>query len=116
MPDNADLLQAIIENQRLDRVDRLQYQKESSIKFLKLAAEFSDYKNKQEPINNRILSLLNNDKDSSRKGFIDQVDANTKDIAVMKTVDKIRVGQSKIISIVAGAIGGVIIFLIKLFV
>ncbi len=116
MPTNTDLLQAILENQRIDKEDRLHHQKEMSKKFLQLTADFSAYKNKQEPINIKILSILNNDKDSSRIGLVDQVEENKKDIATIKVVDKVRVGQGKILSIVSGAIGGAIFYIIKLLV
>lgn len=114
MPNNTQLLQAILENQRIDKEERLNYQKEISRKFLKLAAEFSDYKNKQEPINLKILAILNNDKGSSRKGMIDQVDTNTKDIQDIKTREKVLVGQKSVVSIIAGGLGAVVVFIIKL--
>ena len=114
MPSNQDLLQAILENQRIDREENIRHRKEINVKFLQLAADFSEYKNKQEPINIKILSILNNDKDSSRIGLVDQVEENKKDIATIKIVDKVRVGQGKVLSIVSGAIGGAIFYIIKL--
>ena len=105
MESQSDLLQKIVDSQ-----------KDMSVKFAQLSADFSIYKNTQEPINVKVLSILNNDSGSSRKGLIDQVDSNTEEIFGIKTREKVLVGQKYVLAGVTGAIGGGFLYIVNLFI
>jgi len=109
MPNNQQLLEVIRQNQENDRKERLEWQKAHDLKFLELAMQFSDFKNKHEPISLKLLGYMESDKATNQKGVVEQVSINTSDIADMKTLDQVRVGKAVVLS----SIGTAAIFLVK---
>ncbi len=109
MPNNAQLLNTILLNQENERKERKEWQKSQDIRFFNLSAEFSDYKNKQEPLNQKLLGYLESDKSTNQKGVVEQVGINKQEIECIKTNDKVRAGKIAVVS----AIGTAAIFVAK---
>ena len=113
MPSNTELLGEIKEMLHQERTERVLYQKQNSLDFCKLATEFSDYRNKAEPITQRLLGYMENDNTTNQKGIVSQVGINTAELSEIKTKDKVRVGQVVVIGFVFGIVGSFVMNMIK---
>lgn len=124
MPDNKDLLEAILENQREERKarivfqeketsERLAYQKQANRKHLQLSADLSAFKNKTTKATENILSILNNSEGNSRIGVVDQLDCNSKRIDKVEEKDKLRMAQVKVVAAITSTATACIIGLAK---
>lgn len=70
---NTELLNEIVKNQNIERKDRLEYQKEWDKRFLKLALDFSDFKNSQTKVNNKLSGYLETNTRTNQKGGIERI-------------------------------------------
>lgn len=101
---NKKLLQRLIAQQ--DEIFKTQ--KEVAKNQLDFALRVSDFMNKQEGINFRVLGYLENDEKTDKKGVIHLSNENKERINRIETKDEVRVGKVVVISVIISAIFGII--------
>jgi len=80
---------------------------------LDFASSVSTFMNDQDHINNKVLGYLENNSKTNTKGIVQLANDNKVRLDKKDKVDAVRVGKAGLISVAAGFIGGVIIFLAK---
>lgn len=79
-----------------------------------LAAEFSNYMNKQDKENDYVRGILERNDRTGQIGVVSQLDANTKDIAKLKLENKVNAGKISIAVVILAGIGGLVFKILSL--
>lgn len=75
---------------------------------LKMAGDFSKFRNDQTKFNDRIDSYMNTDSKTGRKGVFEQMNNNTEDIIVLKQENKVSDGKKAVAIGIFVGIGAVL--------
>ena len=105
MPSNTQILESIKSLIESDRIERLEYQKEQAQKFLKLAAEVSDFKNHAEKEFDKIKHYLENNTETNQKGGIQRISDLEEEVGCIRSTIKVTSGKLSIIGFICIAIG-----------
>ena len=79
-----------------------------------LAAEFSNYMNKQDKENGYIRGILECNDKTGQVGAVYQLNTNTKDIAEIKQQNKVNAGKISIAVVILAGIGGLVFKILSL--
>jgi hypothetical protein len=79
-----------------------------------LAAEFSNYMNKQDKENDYVRGILERNDRTGQVGVVSQLNINTKEIADLKQQNKINAGKISIAVVILAGIGGLVFKILSL--